>query len=198
METRGRKKFVGEPTPPARNPRGVETIERLQQRIQELELQQLRPNSPAEEVKTEPNVWDEESVDVNPFSGGNPRYVNRLYQPRLNDHVVDRDDPIRSLGLKIEILEFTGKVHTNDFIDWVSTVERVFDVRDIPDKLKVKLVAIKLRQHASLWWDHVNKRRRIEGKSKVETWEKMKKLMKDKFLPENHRQEAFLDYHNLS
>ncbi|GKA24181.1 reverse transcriptase domain-containing protein, partial [Tanacetum coccineum] len=26
----------------------------------------------------------------------------------------------------------------------------------------------------------------------------MKNLMKAKFLPENHRQEAFLDYHNLS
>ncbi|GKC06370.1 hypothetical protein Tco_0997980 [Tanacetum coccineum] len=74
----------------------------------------------------------------------NPRYVNRLYQPRRNDHAVDyddryRDDPIRSLGLKIEIPEFTCKVHPDDFIDWLSTVERVFDVRDIPDKLKVKL-----------------------------------------------------------
>nr|GEV79297.1 reverse transcriptase domain-containing protein [Tanacetum cinerariifolium] len=47
-----------------------------------------------------------------------------------------RDDPIHSLGLKIEIPEFTCK-------------------------------------------------------------EKMKKLMKAKFLPENHHQEAFLDYHNL-
>ncbi|GJY43102.1 reverse transcriptase domain-containing protein [Tanacetum coccineum] len=203
MYTRGRKKAEAEPTPPARDPRDVETIERLQQRIQELELQQLQPDSPAEEAETKPNVWDDEPVDVNPFGGRKHRYVNRLYQPRRNDHVVDRDDryrddPIRSLGLKIEIPEFTGKVHPDDFIDWLSTVERVFDVRDIPDKLKVKLVAIKLRQHASLWWDHVNKRRRIEGKSKVETWEKMKKLMKAKFLPENHRQEAFLDYHNLS
>ncbi|GKB61807.1 hypothetical protein Tco_0917993 [Tanacetum coccineum] len=125
-------------------------------------------------------------MDVNPFGRGNPRYVNRLYQPRRNDHVVDydnryRDDPIRSLGLKIEIPEFTSKVHRDDFIDWLSTVERLFDVRDIPDKLKVKLVAIKLRQPASLWWDHVNKTRRIKGKSKVETWEKMKKLMKAKF-----------------
>ncbi|GKB56856.1 reverse transcriptase domain-containing protein [Tanacetum coccineum] len=169
METRGRKKVVGEPAPPSRDPRDVETIERLQQQIQELKL----------------------------------KHVNRLYQPCRNDHTVDRDDRyredhIRSLGLKIEIPEFTGKVYPDDFIDWLSTVERVFDVRDIPDKMKVKLVAIKLRQHASLWWDHVNKRRRIEGKSKVETWEKMKKLMKAKFLPENHRQEAFLDYHNLS
>ncbi|GKG06894.1 hypothetical protein Tco_0329863, partial [Tanacetum coccineum] len=70
-----------------------------------------------------------------------------------------RDDLICSLGMKIEIPEFTSKVHPDDFINWLSTVERVFDVRDIPDKLKVKLVAIKLRQHASLWWEHVTKRR---------------------------------------
>nr|GEY40315.1 reverse transcriptase domain-containing protein [Tanacetum cinerariifolium] len=127
-----------------------------------------------EEAKTKPNVWDDKPVDVNPFGGEYP-----------------------SLGLKIEILEFTPKVHPNDFIDWLSTVERVFDVRDIPNKLEVKLVAIKLRQHALLWWNHVNKRRLIEWKSKVETWEKMKKLMKAKLL-ENHRQEAFLDYHNMS
>nr|GEV64078.1 reverse transcriptase domain-containing protein [Tanacetum cinerariifolium] len=82
-------------------------------------------HSPAEEAEAESNVWDDELVDFHPFGGGKP-----------------------SLGLKIEIHEFTGKVHTDDFIDWLSTVERVFDVRDIPDKLKVKLVAIKLRQHA--------------------------------------------------
>ncbi|GJR94858.1 hypothetical protein Tco_0267032 [Tanacetum coccineum] len=119
--------------------------------------------------KLEPNVYDNELVDVNPFGGGKPRYVNHLYQPRHNDHAVDRDDrdrddPIRSLGLKTEIPEFTGKVHPDDFIDWLSTGER----------------------------------RQIKVKSKVETWEKIKKLMKAKFLPENHLQEAFLDYHNLS
>nr|GEW46515.1 reverse transcriptase domain-containing protein [Tanacetum cinerariifolium] len=67
----------------------------------------------------------------------------------------------------IKIPEFTGKVHLDDFVDWLNTVERVFDVRYIPDKLKVKLVAIKLQKHASLWWDHVNKRQQIEGKSKI-------------------------------
>ncbi|GJV73647.1 hypothetical protein Tco_1493642 [Tanacetum coccineum] len=91
---------------PARDPRDVETIERLQQQIQELGLQQLWPDTPAEEAETEPNVWDDESVDVNPFGGGKHRYVNHLYQPRRNDHVEDRDDryhddPVRSLGLKI-------------------------------------------------------------------------------------------------
>nr|GEU47908.1 putative nucleotidyltransferase, ribonuclease H [Tanacetum cinerariifolium] len=110
METRGKKKVVGELAPPACDPRDVEIIERLQQRIQELKLQQLRSDSLAKEAKTKPNVWDDESVDVNPFGGEKPRYVNRLYQPRRNDHVDRdyryRDDPIRSLGLKIEIPEF--------------------------------------------------------------------------------------------
>ncbi|GKE09424.1 hypothetical protein Tco_1412975, partial [Tanacetum coccineum] len=69
MATR-RKKAVTKPAPPARDPRDVETIERLQQRIQELELQRLRQDSPAKEAETEPNVWDAESVDVNPFGGG--------------------------------------------------------------------------------------------------------------------------------
>ncbi|GJW59663.1 putative CCCH-type zinc finger family protein [Tanacetum coccineum] len=140
MYTRSRKKADAEPTPPARDPRDVETIERLQQRNQKLKLQQPRPDSPAEEAETEPTY---------------------------------RDNPIRSRRLKIKIPKFTGKVHPDDFIDWLSTVERVFDVRDIPDKLKVKLVAIKLRQHASLWWDHVMKRRRIEGKSKNMTVEEV-------------------------
>nr|GEX42911.1 reverse transcriptase [Tanacetum cinerariifolium] len=106
----------------------------------------------------------------------NPRYRDRRYHPRRNDHAVYhddsyRDDPIRSMGLKIEIPEFIGKIHPDDFIDWLSKVKRVFDVQDILDKLKVKL---------------------------VETWENMKKFIKAKFQLEINHQEAFLDYHNLS
>nr|GEY65964.1 putative multidrug resistance protein [Tanacetum cinerariifolium] len=71
MAIRGRKKAIAKPAPPARDPRDVETIERLQQRIQKLEFQQLQQDLPAEETKTESNVWDNGSEDVNPFGGGN-------------------------------------------------------------------------------------------------------------------------------
>nr|GFA04175.1 hypothetical protein [Tanacetum cinerariifolium] len=74
METRGRKKSVAKPTPPARDPCDVETIERLQQRIQKLEFQQLHQDSPAEETETESNVWDDGSEEVNPFGEVNPRF----------------------------------------------------------------------------------------------------------------------------
>ncbi|GJS73656.1 hypothetical protein Tco_0706497 [Tanacetum coccineum] len=62
--------------------------------------------------------------------------------------------------------------------EWLSTCERIFDLKEISDHLKVKMVAVRLRKHTSLWWDHVKKQRKNEGKSKIVTWEKMKKLMK--------------------
>ncbi|GKB07001.1 hypothetical protein Tco_0835234 [Tanacetum coccineum] len=51
-----RKKAEAEPAPPARDPRDVETIKRLQQRIQELELQQLQSDLPTEKAETDPNI----------------------------------------------------------------------------------------------------------------------------------------------
>ena len=163
-----------------RDPRDIE-IERLQQRIRDLEIQHEIHD---DDTLSNPSDWYDEE---NPFGAR-----------RQNLRGMNRDDPLRNFGMKLEIPEFVGKAHPDDFIDWLSTVERIFDLRDIPEKLKVKLVAIKLRKSASLWWDHVKNQRLREGKSKVETWDKMKKLLRAKFLPINHRQEAFLEYHNFS
>ncbi|XP_035840217.1 uncharacterized protein LOC118487456 [Helianthus annuus] len=38
----------------------------------------------------------------------------------------------------------------------------VFDLRDIPENLKVKIVAIRFRKYASLWWENVQKQRQRE------------------------------------
>ncbi|XP_071687037.1 uncharacterized protein [Rutidosis leptorrhynchoides] len=162
------------------DPRDAE-IDRLNRRIAELEF-----NRDHDFVGSDSDRSSDLS-DTSPFANA-PRGFQRG----------NRDDPLRNLGVKIEIpVKFTGVLQPDDFLDWLSTVERIFDLRDVPEHLKVKLVAIKLRKHASLWWDNVKKNRALAGKSKIETWEKMKKLLKNKFLPGNYRQEAFLEYHAL-
>ncbi|KAJ0589753.1 putative nucleotidyltransferase, Ribonuclease H [Helianthus annuus] len=166
-----------------RDPRDIEEIARLQQRVRDLELQH---DGYEEETDTDFIIRDDEGVDGNPFGRRNRR--QGTYE----------SDPLRNMGIKVEIPEFEGRAQPDEFIDWLSTVERIFDLKDIPDKYKVKLVAIKLRKYASLWWDHIKKQRAQKGKSKVRTWDKMKKLLREKFLPINYRQEAFLEYHNLS
>ena len=81
-----------------RDPRDVE-IERLQQRIQELELQQ-------EDRWSSEQTWETQD-EGNPFS-----YV----RGRRDRRGVNRqEEPLRSLGLRVEIPEFVGKSHPDDF-----------------------------------------------------------------------------------
>ena len=42
---------------------------------------------------------------------------------------------------RVEVPEFQGKLDPEEFIDWLHTVQRVFEYKDIPDDKKVKLVA---------------------------------------------------------
>ena len=63
-------------------------------------------------------------------------------------------------------------------------MERVFEYKDILDDKKVKLVALKLRKYASIWWANLVATRMRKGKGKIRTWTKMgEKLRPSFYLP---------------
>ncbi|GJS12659.1 hypothetical protein Tco_0407131 [Tanacetum coccineum] len=81
-------------------------IERLQQRVQELELQQeIMHDSPTEETLSNPSVWNNRDNEFNPFGGAHQGHRDGKF----------RDDPLRGIGIKVEILEFADKSHHDDF-----------------------------------------------------------------------------------
>jgi len=47
----------------------------------------------------------------------------------------------------VEVYEFEGKLDPEEFLDWLHTIERVFEYKDVPEDKKVKLVALRLRMH---------------------------------------------------
>jgi len=49
-----------------------------------------------------------------------------------------------NLDFRVDIPEFEGQLDPDSFLDWLRTVERVFDYKDVPDEKKVELVALKL------------------------------------------------------
>ena len=51
-----------------------------------------------------------------------------------------------NLDFRVDIPEFEGQLDPDSFLDWLRTVERVFDYKDVPEEKKVKLVALKLRK----------------------------------------------------
>ena len=58
-------------------------------------------------------------------------------------------------------------------------------------------MAIKMRRNASFWWENLKRQRQRDDKKKIETWEKMKKELKRKYLPFHYRQDIFLKIQNL-
>jgi len=80
-----------------------------------------------EEEEEEPHFNGSSSEDVSPRSHRRGRRQSTNY----NDFKVDN-------------LEFEGKLDPDDFIEWLQTVERIFDYKEIPEDKKVKIVALKL------------------------------------------------------
>jgi len=112
------------------------------------------------------------------------------------------DEPIRrarmeprfqanSDDFRVEIPECEGKIDPDEFLEWMHTVERMFEYKEVPEDKKVKLVALKLGKYASLWWTNLCSKRSRNHKSKIRTWKKMKAKLNSCFLPQTYIQECY-------
>lgn len=81
-------------------------------------------------------------------------------------------------GFRLEIPEFTGSLNAKDFIDWLSMVEEILDFKQVPDDMRVSLVATRFKSRASAWWSQLKESRRNSGKPRIDTWERLKKHMR--------------------
>ena len=50
--------------------------------------------------------------------------------------------------MKMEIPEFKGGMVAEEFLDWLSNVEEIFDFKEVPEHRRVKFVATRLRGRA--------------------------------------------------
>ncbi|VFQ97508.1 unnamed protein product [Cuscuta campestris] len=121
---------------------------------------------------------EEQELETHPTGDSNTNTGGSVHEKRITD-------------FKVDLPTFEGKNDPDEFLEWLETVERVFDFKDVPEDKKVKLVALKLRKYASTWWTNTSTKRRREGKAPVKTWLKMRALMKKKFLPEQYVRDNF-------
>ncbi|VFQ93342.1 unnamed protein product [Cuscuta campestris] len=135
--------------------------------------------------------------------------VAKLTKMKLNElQGSDREEDVSSSGtmkpkanegsdFKVDIPTFEGKNDPDEFLEWLETVERVFDFKDVSDEKKVKIVALKFQKYASTWWTNTCTKRRRNDKEPVSTWAKMKSLLKKKFLPAEYVRENFAKLQTL-
>ncbi|VFQ89741.1 unnamed protein product [Cuscuta campestris] len=135
--------------------------------------------------------------------------VAKLTKMKLNElQGSDREEDVSSCGtmkpkanegsdFKVDIPTFEGKNDPDEFLEWLETVERVFDFKDVSNEKKVKIVALKFRKYASTWWTNTCTKRRRNDKEPVSTWVKMRSLLKKKFLPAEYVRENFAKLQTL-
>ena len=63
---------------------------------------------------------------------------------------------------------------------------------------KSKCDTYMLKRGASLWWDRLKGMRMREGHGLVQTWRRMKQLLRGIFLPLNCEQYIFYAYHRCT
>ena len=91
----------------------------------------------------------------------------------------------------MDLPSFDGHLHIEDFLDWQTGVERFFDYTEVQEEKKVKLVAYKLTEGASAWWEQTRLNRTRQGKIPVRFWLKMKQMLRARFLPPEYEQTFF-------
>ena len=65
---------------------------------------------------------------------------------------------------KIEVSSFAGQLNPEELVDWINEMNKFFDYEEMSEDKKVNFAVTKLKGHAALWWDGVQKERRRVGK----------------------------------
>lgn len=160
------------------------TIQQLQQRLERFE----RQDPPRHDRRRA----DEEDEGINPFHNEDESSDDSFAYPRRRIHRRSRDGDVR-----VDVPEYDGQSQDDAFLDWLYTVERIFEFKDYSDEKRVKLVAIKLKKYASLWWENLRREREREGRRPIRTWEKMKRELRKRFISDNYKQDNYVKFHNF-
>ena len=50
-------------------------------------------------------------------------------------------------------------------------MEKLFDIEQIEDPQRMKIMCMKMKEHASLWWYNMQLERKRKGKDRIKTWD---------------------------
>jgi hypothetical protein len=88
---------------------------------------------------------------------------------------------------KVEVSYYYGSMRVNVLIDWIGEIERYFEYENAQYPNQVRFSIMKLKGHATLWWDMLQKDRVNNQLEKIRTWKKMVTKIKEKFFPVDYQ-----------
>ncbi|XP_057517897.1 uncharacterized protein LOC130798821 [Amaranthus tricolor] len=111
-------------------------------------------------------------------------------------HHHERNNEDRTL--RVDISEFGGITHNpEEYLEWEAGLERYFEFKETPEDQKYKVAKVKLNKLAAIWLEGEQKQRRRENRGRINTWDKLKKHLRKKYVPLSYRQQLFVQWSTL-
>ncbi|XP_057543874.1 uncharacterized protein LOC130823266 [Amaranthus tricolor] len=123
--------------------------------------------------------------------------IQNLNQLRI-DHQQDRTQnpnlrPYEDRTIKIDIPEFDGQSYDPErYLEWEDRMDNYFEFKNTPPDQQYKLAKIKLTKSTAIWLEGLQKRRVREERGRINSWTKLKKHMKRKYVPTSYKQQQYI------
>lgn len=174
-----------------------QTLVRLQEQMQQLTIamQALAgQHVPPQNIVPPHNVNNEDNDEHNgePDGEDNP-FAGQIQHPIGLPGFDDRWEK----GFKSEIPEFHGGSTAEELLDWIVTVDEILEFKRVPLDRCVPVITMRFRNRAAAWWTQLKTTRARAGKTRIMSWEKMKKHLRKTFLPFNYDHIMFQRLQNL-
>ena len=128
----------------------------------------VNPQIPPQEIAN--NEARRDAIGNNrgrPYGGNNHAYRERGGDNFAKDYEFR---PPRGLEyVKMQMPQFAGKAFVDDYLDWESKVEGLFECYEINDNTRVRLAAVEFTGYAALWWKNVIGIQRRDGEAEIRT-----------------------------
>ncbi|XP_047261297.1 uncharacterized protein LOC124894815 [Capsicum annuum] len=87
---------------------------------------------------------------------------------------------------KIEVIDINGNFKSaKELENFLWDMEQYFSIAPVVGTDKINITTVYLTGDAKLWWRTQNADDESAGRPKIDTWDKLKKEMRDQFLPSN-------------
>ncbi|XP_059068693.1 uncharacterized protein LOC131859152 [Cryptomeria japonica] len=87
---------------------------------------------------------------------------------------------------KLDLPIFSGKMDLDLVMDWIEALTSFFECEEIPEHQRVKIAKSKLKGAALTWWNFIQTEKVRNGKSMINSWNRMIALVKETYVPKDY------------
>jgi len=155
--------------------------------VMTIQLQRMMRENNEELYRRIEQIENQMNNNEDDHNGDRRRQDRRRKRGLEDEHIEDKIE-----GVKVQIPSFKVKSDLEAYLKWEMKIEQLFACHNYTKEMKLKVATMEFTNYALIWRDQLQKERARYGDPLVNTWEKMKRLMRRRFVPSHfHR-----DLHN--